>query len=140
VFPAGKQLPHLRNLSLDRVCHPAGPAAAPEGTRLASCCPGLQELGLQALHLSRGLVASLQGLSSMTALGLRPAPGSEGLEEVCQLTGLQQLDLQEEPGTTQDSLLQLTQLRQLTLLTYGAWPAGEDWPRYHCFQKVGKGP
>lgn len=42
--------------------------------------------------------------------------------------------------TTQDSLLQLTQLRQLTLLTYGAWPAGEDWLRYHCFEKVGKGP
>jgi hypothetical protein len=41
VFSAGKQLPQLLDLRMSDVTFPAGVAAAPEGTRLVSCCPGL---------------------------------------------------------------------------------------------------
>ena len=50
VFSSTRKLPHLRMLDVEYVTHPsspedpAGPAAAPEGSRLVSCCSGLQTL------------------------------------------------------------------------------------------------
>jgi hypothetical protein len=137
VFPAGRQLPHLQYLMLDWVRHPLGPAAAPEGIRLVSCCPGLEILDLRGLQYSRGMLASLQGLSSLTVLRVKPADGSaEGLEGVCRLTGLQQLHVHEPPGAVEGLMLQLTQLRQLTHLRHSAWQAGAAWPRTHSFDQV----
>jgi hypothetical protein len=57
IFPAGMQLPHLRilDINVEEILHYESypedrlqdlPAAAPEGSRLASCCPGLQSLRL----------------------------------------------------------------------------------------------
>ena len=118
VFPAGKQLPQLQDLRMSDVTFPAGPAAAPEGTRLVSCCPGLQVLRLQRLQC-QGLLTALQGLSSLTSLHLWPPADSteEWAEGLCQLTGLRDLRL---IGAAEEGLLlQLTKLRQLTSLQYG---------------------
>ena len=117
VFPAGRQLPHLRELDLSEVT--GCPVTAADGSSLVSCCPGLQSLNMWRLACSAGLLGALQGLSSLSSLSLQPPAGSaEGWEEVvegvCQLTGLQQLELRacSKAGVP----LQLTQLQQLTYL------------------------
>jgi hypothetical protein len=99
----------------------------------------LEILDLRGLQYSRGMLASLQGLSSLTVLRVKPGDGAaDGLEGVCQLTGLQQLHVQEPPGAAEGLLLQLTQLRQLTYLRHSAWQGGAAWPRTHSFDKVSK--
>ena len=120
VFPMGRQLPHLRVLDVSSVRDPeCDKAAVPEGTRLVSCCPGLQSLNLQRLQYTTEGLASLQGLSSLTFLELKPVDGSsDGLDGVCQLTGLRRLSVQEPDSATEGFLLSLTQLRQLTYLSY----------------------
>ena len=139
MFPAGRQLPHLRVLDVSYVRHPWSVlAAAPEGTRLVSCCPGLQSLSLQGLQYTAEGLAALQGLSSLTLLNLEPVDrSSEGLEGVLQLTGLRRLSVQEH-HPTEGFLLQLSQLRQLTYLRY----AGNFGYRYFSrtfLDKVGTG-
>ena len=118
IFPSGRQLPHLQVLEIGEMHTPEGPAAAPEGSRLVSCCPGLQTLSMQQLQYSSELLAPLTGLSSLQELSLEPKNSlGEGLEVVCQLTGLRRLEL-ELPIEAGDQLLQLTQLQQLTHLEY----------------------
>jgi hypothetical protein len=48
VFPAGRLLPHLQSLNIASVEQATGGeyAAAPEGSRLVSCCPGLRLLDM----------------------------------------------------------------------------------------------
>jgi hypothetical protein len=111
LFPAGSQLPHLRVLGIAGV-H-SGPAL--EGTRLVSCCPALQSLDMRDIKHSMGMLASLQGLSSLHTLRVRPADGSnEWVDGVCQPTGLRELQLPLD--SARDLSLQLVQLRQLTWL------------------------
>jgi hypothetical protein len=120
MFPAGKQLPHLRVLNVAWVAQSGlcRPAAAPDSSRLVSCCPGLQTLDIEYLQYSSELLAPLTGLSSLQHLSVAPCDEStEGLEVVCQLTGLRQLEIT-DPSEAKGLLLQLTQLRQLTSLTY----------------------
>ena len=124
VFPAGRQLAHLQELDISEVYLPnRSLAAAPEGSRLVSCCSGLQMLNMQHLTLSAELIAQLPALTGLTALELRPEDGTygsmgEGLEAVCQLTGLRELTLCFEEAAGEGLLLQLTQLKQLTRLEY----------------------
>jgi hypothetical protein len=70
MFPAGRQLPHLRVLNVNHVRLPTSPAPAPEGRRLVACCPGLQELYMWGLQYSTELLAPLTGLSSLHTLML----------------------------------------------------------------------
>jgi hypothetical protein len=117
VLPAGRRLPHLRVLDVGYVTYPTGPALAPEGSCLVSCCPGLQTLWMRELPYSAGLLAVLAKLSSLQELHLDPSGGpSKCLGEVCQLTKLRQLYLWNYSGEA--LLAQLTQLRQLTKLEY----------------------
>jgi hypothetical protein len=127
IFPAGRQLPHLRELMLKSLYHPEGlnpdgpPAIAPEGSRLVSCCPGLQLLCMMGLQCSSELLSPLQRLSGLTALQLYPPHWSNRflsqVDVVSQITGLR--DLQVADYSPSDGLLlQLTQLRQLTQLSY----------------------
>jgi hypothetical protein len=138
VFPAGRQLPHLRSLNISprpppRKCIPIaageppsyGPARSFESSCLVSCCPGLQCLDMKWLGMSTELLAPLQGLSGMQELLLAAESeldptAAEGLAALCQLTGLRALDLRMfVPETAEERLLlQLTQLKQLTELTY----------------------
>jgi hypothetical protein len=125
VFNSSRKLPHLRYLDVGDVSHPSDPALAPEGSRLVSCCPGLQTLWMKDLQYSAGLLAPLAGLSGLHELNLDPWGGTtEGLDEVCMLTQLKQLWLW---GHSEEGLLlQLTQLRQLTKLECSKTVDGEQ--------------
>ena len=119
MFPAGRQLPHLQTLDVSYVTVPEGtPAAAPDGIRLVSCCPGLQPLGMRGLRCNAELLAPLQRLSGLHTLAW--CSGDDGfvektLEAVGRLTGLKELDLF-GPYPAEVPLQQLTQLKQLTKL------------------------
>jgi hypothetical protein len=76
------------------------------------------------LQHSADPLATLQGLSGLHNLTLSPSCAAEGFEGVCQLTGLRRLNLYENCRPTVGLLLRLTQLRQLTHLTYGWLPNG----------------
>ena len=71
LFPAGRQLPNLLSLDIS-----AGQlltrqwAAAPQGSRLVSCCPGLQSLNVRGLQCSAELLSALRGLHGLTQLQL----------------------------------------------------------------------
>ena len=118
LFPTDRLLPHLRELHIGGIRSPVGPAAAPEISRLVSCCPGIQVLTMPHLQYSAELLAPLTGLKGLQRLELIPVDEStEGLEVVCQLTGLRQLHLT-DPREDEGLLLQVTQLKQLTKLQY----------------------
>jgi hypothetical protein len=97
MFPVpGRQLPHLQVLNVALVTHPSGPAAAPQTSRLVSCCPGLQSLDIRGMAYSAEQLAPLTGLCSLQELTLHPAHGhKEGLEVVGQMTGLRKLVLRD---------------------------------------------
>jgi hypothetical protein len=132
IFPADRQLLHLRALSLACItfadsadvefCDSVSPL---QGTRLVSCCPALQYLDLTEWARSAGqLLAPLQGLSDLRTLLVNcPDPTGAVLQEVCQLTGLRELDFTRrqicKPG-----MMQLSLLKQLTHLVY---EDDEDW-------------
>jgi hypothetical protein len=85
-----------------------------------TCCPGLQYLNVEAMRCSSpAQLAPLQGLSKLHTLmvGLQCAPAGEGLEVVGRMTGLRSLSLA-VPGAHKGGLLQLSQLQELTKLTY----------------------
>jgi hypothetical protein len=118
MFPAGRQLQHLRVLDVSDVKHSSSPAEAPDCNLLASCCPGLHSLNLKDLQYSAGLLTPLARLSSLQMLNLIPACESgEGLEVVGQLTWLRELWLR-DPSMERGILMSLTQLRQLTYLDF----------------------
>ena len=122
VFPAGRQLPHLKHLNISTVTHPGAHfAAPPEGRQLVSCCPSLQSLDIQWLPHEADLLPALQGLSGLHTLRLN----ADGVHGVCRLTGLRALSVHfpyfNRTGSElfgKELLLELTQLRQLTALTY----------------------
>jgi hypothetical protein len=130
LFPASCQWPHLQELCLNGVRHPTGPATAPAGNCLVSCCPGLQSLQMWGLELSNSVLAPLTGLTGLTSLRLRPGAvewpefadaSSHGLDVICQLTGLRQLVVWNPNYNPNELLLQLALgLRQLTHLEYGS--------------------
>jgi hypothetical protein len=73
VFPTGRQLPRLMMLNISEVKHPSSDyrnATAPEGSRLVSCCPGLQSLEMRRLQHSAEQLAPLKGLSRLRRLQL----------------------------------------------------------------------
>jgi hypothetical protein len=118
MFPAGRQLPHLTSLD---ACCALPPASAPDGSRLVSCCPGLQDLNIRGLQSSKEQVAPLQGLSGLTGLSVCARTDIGVVPAVCQLTGLLELEV-DVLHSVDPQLLQLTQLKQLTVLNV----AGSD--------------
>jgi hypothetical protein len=101
VFPAGRQLPRLRVLSIT--------TSVFDGTRLVSGCPALQCLAIHKWDYGRGLLPSLQWLSSLHTLHLEPfGPMSEGLQGVVKLTRLRELRLMDFSSKAEGLLLQLT--------------------------------
>ena len=77
---------------------------------------------MQQLTKTAQLLPHLQELSSLQTLLLQldasASSAAEGLQAVCQLTGLRQLHLA-APKALETQLLPLTQLRQLTTLYWG---------------------
>jgi hypothetical protein len=85
---------------------------------LVSCCPSLHYLDMRELRVSTELLAPLQGLSGLHVLHLSDS-GNLGQDwsAVRQLTGLRELYLT-APHSAEGLLLQLTQLKKLTSLTF----------------------
>jgi hypothetical protein len=119
MFPAHRQLPQLRELTIREVIHANGPAAATDFALLASCCPGLKSLHLSGLQPLQS-AACLPKLSCLACLCFGPdgcTSGSGVVKAICQLTGLRSLMLHDaQPNELLRELVQLTQLRQLTNL------------------------
>lgn len=120
LIPGGKQLPHLGSLGLSGAYQLDGNPAAPDGSRLVSCCPGLQQLNLDWVQCPAKLDYALQGLSGLHTLVMSPEgpEAVESLKAVCQLSGLRGLYVATDDASTDGVLLQLTQLKQLTYLCY----------------------
>lgn len=84
------------------------------------------------MQYSSDLLAPLTGLGSLLQLCLLPSNDTaEGLEVVCELTGLKWLDLIDAPVGAGEQLLQLTQLQQLTYLNYLGVVDGQ-----HCKEQL----
>jgi hypothetical protein len=122
IFPAGRQLPHLRQVDISHVTQPSGDfAVAPQGSSLVSCCPGLQSLELLSVQCGAELLVPLQGLSGLTAMSIDPfsSAGEDCLQSLCQLTGLKKLYVGYSSTASKEGLLlHLSQLQQLTTLSY----------------------
>ena len=129
LFPVGRQLLHLTSLDVSharQLPDIAAPPwqdrlAAPEGSRIVSCCPSLQSLSISSLQYSPQQLLQLQGLSGLHTLRLATGPGQadtgETLHAVGQLTGLRKLGLYVDEAPTQLLITQLQQLQQLPHLT-----------------------
>jgi hypothetical protein len=130
MFPKGRQLRHLHTMIADAVRYHRStdnsyPADAPDGVLLASCCPRLAFLQMSGLAYRSVHSNPLQGLHELRGLRelslLNAQPDSlreQELDLVCQLTSLKVLRLGQ--GTAiGNKLLRLTQLEQLTYLSYG---------------------
>lgn len=137
---AGRQLPQLKRLMLglednwdvwdDNVrlgalanCTSGVGTCLGEGSlsKLVSCCPGLQQLGIPGL-VEPGV--QMQPLLQLTALTWLSVGGEMVTDDVAcdvlaQLSGLRQLGVFDASGFTDCGLLALTQLRQLAWLAVG---------------------
>jgi hypothetical protein len=94
MFPAGRQLPHLRWLDTSHARQPSGAyASAPDINFVVSCCPGLQFLDMWGLQYSVDPLAPFPGPSALHTLSLAvdEQTAGEGVQAVCQLTGLREL-------------------------------------------------
>jgi hypothetical protein len=118
VFPASRQLPHLSSLNIAGITQPEIPSrySAPEGSRLVGCCPGLQALHIQQLRNNADMLFALRGLSGLHTLGM-DSDCSFGLLGLLDLTDLRGLSVYVGENGKQ-GLLYLTELKQLTALTY----------------------
>jgi hypothetical protein len=118
IFPAGRQLLQLRGLHIANVSKPGpGKTTAPEGSRLVSCCPGLQLLDMDSEYLlyNAEVLAPLQGLSELHTLRLGSQKRNwEGLQLGAQLRELYLF----APSGPEGLWLQLIGLTQLTSLTF----------------------
>jgi hypothetical protein len=116
--PPGRTLPQLTHLDISYVEEADGSLALPVTSALVSCCPGLQTLRIskccstaQLAHLQR-----LTGLHTLHVGSCFEEDCFEGVQVLCQLTGLQELDLVAHT-LAESHILQLTQLTRLTALT-----------------------
>jgi hypothetical protein len=65
LFPADRQLPHLRYLNIAYVEEPSGmECPAPEGKLLARCCPGLQHLVVLGLQCTEEQLRELRAVAA----------------------------------------------------------------------------
>jgi hypothetical protein len=145
VFPAGRQLPHLQYLGMSWITLPCGSwAAAPDGSSLVRCCPSIQAIRMEGLEGSLELLGALKQLSGLHTLHLDYEEeeeedgfdAAECMQAVCQLTGLRELSVVVPYGTGDGPLLQLTQLKRLTTLSYqGLLSAARN--KVHLTCKVG---
>jgi hypothetical protein len=120
VFPAGRRLPRLHTLLMECFVHrPSSPAIVLEGSRLVSCCPGLQYLDMRHLKYTAELLDPLPGLSNLRTLLLSANDATKGLpvEVVGRFPQLRHLVL-DDVYSSEEWLLHVTHLKRLTYLDY----------------------
>jgi hypothetical protein len=146
MFPTGRQLPSLQELTL---CYceeqPSGQSApGPEGRHLVSACPDLQQLQISGWQLSTELLTALQQLSRLQLLYYDVedcAEGWKGLEAVAQLTNMKEFGVVSNSSIVEASLLHLTQLKLLTsLLVEVNSPTCDGHQAIEMYAKVGSKP
>jgi hypothetical protein len=134
ICPLDRTLPHLRYLNIRDVKEADGSLAVPDTSALVSCCPGLQHLRT-SMPCSTAQLAPLQRLTGLHTLVVGAAEQDdelEGVQALCQLTGLQELSVW--VGRAAESrLLQLTQLTGLTALTF---PQDRKYQTLRCNSQV----
>jgi hypothetical protein len=118
--PPGRTLPQLRHLDITLVTEAVETRnlALPDTSALASCCPGLQSLrcSIPCFTVQLAPLQQLTGLHTL-AMGAENDDELEGVQALCQLTGLQRLELNlYVPEGAEPRFLQLTQLTRLTHL------------------------
>ena len=147
MFPAGRQLLQLTHLGVPGFDSTgAAPIELPylgadKGRSIVSCCPSLQSLDLWNVPYSVHLLASLQQLSSLSALRLsadhgRGLSAAEVCESLGELTGLRELAMGAFRMQPQ-ALLPLAQLRYLTALQYLHRIVHDEGEEMHYTAQVG---
>jgi hypothetical protein len=118
MFHARRQLQHLTSLDISWLEQfPSGDdATSPDGSLLVGCCPCLQNLYMARLRESAEHLPALQGLSGLTSLALH-ADQPSAADGLCHLTALKELWVL-DCNLAQGLLMQLTELKQLTRLSY----------------------
>jgi hypothetical protein len=115
--PPGRTLPQLQYLDISGFREADGSPSLPNTSAIVRCCPGLQYL-FTSMPCSTAQLAALQRLTGLHTLAAGAGDGDdcEGVQALCQLTGLQELELT-VASLAEARLLQLTQLTQLTALS-----------------------
>jgi hypothetical protein len=119
--PPGRTLPQLRHLDISHFSE-----AVPDTSALVSCCPSLQSLW-SSMPCSTAQLAPLQQLTGLHTLiaGDGYYDDLEGVQALCQLTGLQDLDLR-WARAAEARILQLTHLTRLTALEFLQYTIYQD--------------
>ena len=125
MLPAGRLVSNLVSLIIFNVYEPSGDyLPPPEGSRLVSCCPSLQELSVSGLYnvglYNPEVLAALPKLTGLTRLSVEiedDATTFEFVEAVCQFTRLRELDVFLPAGELPTALMHLTTLEALTSLS-----------------------
>jgi hypothetical protein len=131
MFSVGKKLPYLRTLDVTQTRQPLGDLLS----HLTSFCPGLEGLFIEGLQYNAEQLAPLTRLSSLgrMTLSVNNEFRQVTMDCISQLTGLIALGL-EPYGPTDDEglLLQLTQLRNLTVLKWRTHASYESERLFKC--------
>jgi hypothetical protein len=117
--PPGRTLPQLTHLDIGFVKEADRSSALPDTSTLVSCFPGLHTLRTN-LPCTTAQLAPLQRLTGLHTLvvGAERADELEGVQTLCQLAGLQDLQLWGTRAAAEARFLQLTQLTGLTAFSF----------------------
>jgi Leucine-rich repeat (LRR) protein len=134
--PPGRTLPQLQYLDISDVTEADESQALPDTSALVSCFPGLKSL-ITSMPCSTAQLAPLQRLPGLHHLAVDAGEDDEleGVQALCQLTGLQQLEL----SANRPAEARILQLTQLTRLTYLQLLRGDDLQELRCSPQVRQG-
>jgi hypothetical protein len=127
LFTAAQPLRHLRRLRLHKI-DPSLTAADLKG--MVGACTGLQELNLVGSTQPKISLLPLRQLTGLISLSVSGVYSDSAVRVLAQLTGLQELAIEQSSKVPLISRLHLTTLVQLTQLTvpdYTVPEGNEDW-------------
>jgi hypothetical protein len=122
IFSAGRRLSHLTALDISGTLNPFGKLSPPpDSNQLVRCCPSLQSYDMGGFEYTAGVIAPLRGLGRLRNLSLViDVSAAECLQDLGQLTSLENAELYSLRDAGGLALLPLAQLTRLTALCYAA--------------------